>query len=119
MSQTNPERVSVKEALTSLRSSNLKGALKELLQRVSYEDLHISVTRSSGVITLVEFFADVGRTKKLFERSYSRGAFNRITGITTIFFNELGSEDSRVTTTVSRTDHVFDSNDNVFSITES
>jgi len=81
--------------------SHLDDWLAELDMRLNSANCFIDITRTAGLITLFEYYADIGRTIKVADKQvgYTTG---KITSFTHIFYNENGSEDSRVTHTILR-----------------
>lgn len=122
MGQQNARRLGLREGGYTLVSADLAAALKEVDGRTSGADLWMTVTRSAGLITKVEYFSDAARTTLVIERTVTRtvggGGVPRITGIVTKFFNADGSEDSRVTDTVARSSDLIVTDDGPFSTGE-
>lgn len=125
MGQVNIDRIENIEERYTYISPTLDGVLKEIDTRTTGADCYLTITRVDGLITKMEYYADAARTIKRIERTFSRTAGSDnvlyITGIITIFYNDDGSEDSRVTSVLSRDvdDDWIDGCDNVFSTGES
>lgn len=123
---TDAERVYVTEEKYTFRSIHLNDILHELDKRTSFADCFTTITRTSGLISKIEFYSDIARTNKVMERQYTRttgyASIQFVTGIITIFYNDDSSEDSRVTTTIGRASvseiSVIETCDNVFSTSE-
>ena len=122
MGQQNARRLGLREGGYTLISTDLAAALKEVDGRLSGANLWMTVTRSAGLISKVEYFSDAARTKRVIERVVARtaggGGVMRVTGIVTKFFNDDGSEDSRVTDTVARSSDLIVTDDGPFSTGE-
>lgn len=123
MGQMDATRVQTNEENNSTVSSDLASTLTELDSRITSKDVYPVITRSSGLISLIEYYSDIAHTKKLYQRSFSRSAgsdlVQYITGIVTTFYNEDGSVDSTITTSISRNgEDSITSCDNIFSTTE-
>jgi len=122
MGQMDATRVQTNEENNSTVSSDLASTLTELDSRITSKDVYPVITRSSGLISLIEYYSDIAHTQKLYQRSFSRTVgsdlISYITGIITTFYNDDGSTDSVITTTISRVSDRITSCDNVFSTTE-
>ena len=123
---TDAERIYVTEEKYTFRSKYLNDVLTELDKRTSHADCFTTISRTSGLISKIEYFSDIARTNKVMERQYSRvigyNGFSYVNGIVTIFYNDDASEDSRVTTTITRDSNanksVINQCDNVFTTSE-
>ena len=106
MGQTDAERVYNTEERQTFRSFILSEILSEIDSMITCKDVWSTITRTTGLISKVEYFSDAAKTKKIVERNFSRitgyAGISYVSTITTIFYNDNGSEDSRVTTTISR-----------------
>lgn len=123
---TDATRVYVTEENYTFKSRHLDDILHELDKRTSHADCYATITRTSGLISKVEYFSDIAKTQKVKERQFTRtvgySGISFVTSILTIYYNDDASEDSRVTTTITRdTDankSVINTCDNVFSTGE-
>ena len=123
MGAPNAKRIQILEGRYTFTDRRLSGIVAEIDSRLNCAEVYETITRTSDLISLVEIYSDIARTKKVVERSITRttgsDGVDYITGMVTIFFNSDGSEDSRVTTTITRDgDDRITSCDNVFSTTE-
>lgn len=114
-------RIWIPEGRYTWGKSWLDEFLQELDMRLNGAEAYVDFTYTSDLITLIEIHSDLARTNKVAERQigYTSG---KITSITTIFFNPGGSEDSRVTETLTRDAGNLDritACDSVFTTTES
>ena len=123
---TDAERIYVTEEKYTFRSIHLNDILHEIDKRTSHADCFTTITRTLGLISKIEYFSDIARTQKVMERQFTRATgysgISFVTDILTIYYNDDASEDSRVTTTLTRdTDankSVINLCDNVFSTSE-
>ena len=116
--KTNVSRIWLPEGRYTWTKSKLQDFLHELDMRLNAANCFIDITRTAGVISLIEYFADVGRTQKVAQKSigYTSG---KITSYVHIFYNADNTEDSRVTHTITRDVNGDITNcDAVFSTTE-
>lgn len=123
MGQANSKRIGVREGGTTFVSPDLGTLIKELDGRLVGADLYMTITRSSGLISKVEYFAEAARTTLLIERTISRtagtGGVMYVTGVLTKFFNLNTVEDSRVTDAFPRTSDKIVTNEGPLATTES
>ncbi len=127
MGNKDASRVEVQEGAYTFKEKALDKLLLEIDGRLNGNEVYIDITRSSDLISKVEYFSDLARTKKLIERNFTRVAgvagILFVDTITTIFFNDDATEDSRVTTTSTRDTEANNSRlldcDNPFSTSES
>lgn len=103
---TNAKRIQTLEGRYTFTDKRLSGIIAEIDRRLNCAEVYETITRTSDLISKVEVYSDLARTKKLIERTFSRtsglNGVDYISGMTTIYFNSDGSEDSRVTTTITR-----------------
>jgi len=123
MGQTDATRVQTNEENNTTISADLASALNEIDSRITSKDIYPVITRTSNLISKIEFYSDAAHTKKLYQREFSRTAGSDsvlyITGILTTFYNDDGSVDSTITTAITRTgSDLISSCNNVFSTTE-
>lgn len=123
MGAPNADRIEIRENRYTFTQRRLSGLIKELDGRLNCANVYETITRTSDLISKIEIFEDVGRTKKLLERNISRtvgsDSVSYISQMVTIFYNSNGSEDSRVTSVLTRnSEDKIISCDNVFSTTE-
>jgi hypothetical protein len=124
MGNTDTSRIQTYEQENTFISPDLSGLIREIDGRVTGAGCYCAITRTSGLISKIEYYADAGLTQKRIERTFSRttGSDNvsYITGIITIFYNDTGTEDSRVSTVITRdpTTNYITSCANTFSTTE-
>ncbi len=120
-------RLQVQEGAYTFTNIRMHFVLKEIDMRTSGANSWVTITRTSGLISKIEIFSDAARTKKVCEqqilRSTGVGGIEFITTITNIYYNDNGSEDSRVTETISRPnlgiDDVIETCDSPFTTSES
>lgn len=123
MGTPNASRIEVKEQAYTFVETRLAFILKEIDSRLNCAEVYHTVTYTSDLISKVEIFSNSLRTNKVMERTFSRttgsDGVEYITGMITIFYNTDSSEDSRVTTTITRdvNDRITEC-DNVFSTGE-
>lgn len=101
MGQTDATRIYVQEGAYSFPSTVLAYVLQDLDRFINSTNTWVTITRTSNLISKVEYFSDAAKTKKVFEHQYGRIS-NRITSVLAIYYNANGSEDSRVTHTFTR-----------------
>lgn len=101
MGQTDSTRIYVQEGAYTFPSVILAYVLQDVDRFVNSPNTWVTITRTSNYISKVEYFSDAAKTLKIFEHQYGRTS-NRITSITAIYYNVNGSEDSRVTHTLTR-----------------
>jgi len=123
MGAPNASRIEIRESRLTFTSRRLSGILDEIDMRLNCAEVYETITRTSNLISKVEVFSDIARTKKVMQRDITRttgtDGVDYITGMVTIFYNTDTSEDSRVTTTITRDgDNRIISCDNVYSTTE-
>lgn len=123
MGSQNADRIEVRENRHTFTEWRLSGLIYELDKRINCADVYETITRTSDLISKIELFSDIARTKKIAERDITRttgsDGVDYITGMVTKFYNKDTSEDSRVTTTITRDgDDRITSCDNVFSTSE-
>lgn len=123
MGQQDVSRIRTYEENNTFISPALDGLISEIDSRLSGANCFSSITYTGELISKIEYYADQARTKKrsdvTFSRTIGSDGVNYITGIISIFYNEDGSEDSRVTTTLLRdVDDKITDCDNVFSTSE-
>ncbi len=123
MGAPNASRIEVRENRTTFIEPRLSGLLKELDARLNCANVYETITRTSGLISKIEIFSDIARTKLVVERDITRttgsDGVDYITGMVTKFYNADTTEDSRVTTTITRdSEDRITQCDNVFSTTE-
>lgn len=99
--------------------------LGEIDRRLNSSNCFPIVFRDANdLINKIEYYSEASHTNKIAERTFTRSTgtdnVEYITGIVTIFYNDDSSEDSRITTTITRdpTDNWITSCDNVFSTSE-
>ena len=123
MGQVDTSRIHNTEEQYTFVGYGLDRVLKEIDTRLTASDCWATITRIDELISKIEYFSDAAKTKKTIERIFTRTAgsdtVDYITGIVTIFYNDDGSEDSRVTTVITRDSEDFiTSCENVFSTSE-
>lgn len=122
MGQTDATRVQTNEENNSTVSSDLASTLTELDSRITSKDVYPVISRSGGLISKIEYFSDLAHTHKLYQREFTRTAGSDlvlyISGIITTFYNDDGSVDSTITTTINRTSDKISSCENIFSTLE-
>jgi hypothetical protein len=107
MSQINDIRVETTESQTSLKSSDLSETMKELDSRILDAHTWSTITYTTNLISKIEYFSDAAKSVKTIQREFSRtvglNGINYISGIVTTTYNDDGSTDSTITTTITRT----------------
>lgn len=116
-------RVYFPEGAGTYTQEELDKLILEIDMRTTGANVFIDVSRTSGLISQIDYYSDVGRTTKIAERAYTRaagiGGVLFVIQVITKFFNANGSEDSRVTETFTRdADDLITACDSVFSTTE-
>jgi len=116
-------RIQTYEEENTFISPSLNNLIKEIDSRITGANCFPVITRTDDLISKIEYYRDVSHTQKMIERNFIRqegddGVFY-ITNILTIFYNEDGTEDSRVETIINRTDNIIQSCRNDFSSGES
>jgi hypothetical protein len=128
MGQVNAIRIQIQEGAYTLKSEDLARALLELDMRVTGANCHMTATYNvDNLVDVIEYFSDPGLTQKVMRKefSYSAGAsgFDVLTGTVAIYYNDDATEDSRVTTTITRpnlgTEDRIESCDSPFTTSES
>lgn len=123
MPRTDASLVQFIEGGYTFTSRDLANVMHEVDRRLNSADAYTDMTRVSELITQIDLYSDVGRTQKVLQQTVSRTLGNDgilyPTGKITIFYNSNGSEDSRITTTITRdANNDITDCDNVFSTTE-
>lgn len=123
MGAPNADRIEIRENRYTFTERRLSGLIRELDGRLNCANVFETITRTNDLISKIEIFSDIARTKKVAERTITRvtgsDGVEYISAMLTIFYNSDGSEDSRVTTTITRdVDDRITACDNVFSTTE-
>lgn len=123
MGAPDASRVQVQEGAYTFTETRLAFILKEIDARLNCAETYDTITYTSGLISKIEIFSNSARTIKVVERTYTRttgtDGVGYITGMLTKFFNSDTSEDSRVTTTITRdSENKITSCDHVFSTSE-
>jgi hypothetical protein len=122
MGQTDATRVQTNEENNTTISADLASALNEIDSRITSKDIYPVITRTSNLISKIEYYSDLSHANKLYQREFTRTAGTDlvlyITGIVTTFYNDNGSIDSTITTTIARSNDLISSCNNVFLTTE-
>jgi hypothetical protein len=122
MGQPNSTRIETPEGAYSFTETRLSELLREIDSRLNCAENYDTITRTGGLISKIEIFSDLAKTIKKIQRTYTRttgtDGVDYITGFVTIFYNANGSEDSRVTTTITRVANLITSCNHVFSTSE-
>jgi hypothetical protein len=122
MSNVDDVRIEMSEHETSFKADDLAEAMQEIDTRFMDANNWSTITYSTGLISKIEFFSDALKTNKTMKREFTRtvgsDGINYITGIVTTTYNEGGTVDSVITTTISRTDNKIDGCSSVFSTSE-
>jgi len=117
-------RVYHDETGNTFTSEKLDKILGEIDSRLSSANCFPTITRTSGLISKIEYFSDVARSIKKAEVTFTRYNGNDgvkyIGGYTFIYYNDDTTEDSRVTGTLVRdvNENYITSCNNVFSTGE-
>jgi len=118
MGQESSRRIWDREGAHSFTSDDLQGIVREIDMRLNGANVYTDLTRTSGLITNISYYAEALRTTLIMQRNitYSGGL---IIIIESIYYNADNSEDCRITETVVRD---IDGNvtecDSVFTTTE-
>jgi len=123
MGQTDATRVQTNEENNTTIAADLASALNEIDSRITSKNIYPVITRTSNLISKIEYYSDIAHTHLLYKREFSRAAGSDlvlyITGILTTFYNDDGSVDSIITTAISRNiSDLISSCNNVFSTLE-
>lgn len=123
MGQVDTRRIYNPEEKYTFVGYSLDRVIKEIDSRLTASDCWATITRVDDLISKIEYFSDAAKTQKKIERTFTRttgsDTVDYITGIITIFYNDDGSEDSRVTTVITRdAEDLIVSCENVFSTSE-
>lgn len=124
MGNTDTSRIQTYEQENTFISPDLSGLIKEIDARIDGANCFPVITRTSNLISKIEYYSDAGLTNKRIQRTFTRTVgtdqISYITGILTIFYNEDTTEDSRITSVLTRdpTNLWITSCTNVFSTTE-
>jgi hypothetical protein len=123
MGQTDATRIQTNEENNTTIAADLASTLNELDSRITSKDVYPVITRTLNLISKIEYYSDAAHTKKLYQREFSRtegsDLVSYITGILTTFYNDDGSTDSVITTTITRNGNdLISSCNNVFSTSE-
>lgn len=112
MGAVNTHRIEVRETRTTFTEKRLSGVLDQIDARLNCANVWETITRTGGLISKIEVFSNAAKTIKVMERDITRttgsDGVDYITGMVTKFFNSDTTEDSRVTTTITR-----DADDNI------
>jgi hypothetical protein len=109
MGQLDILRAQVQEGAYTLTSKNLAHALLELDMRISGANCWMDATYNvDELLESTDYYSDAGKTQLVMRKEFTYGTgigtIPYITSILKIFYNENGSEDSRVTVTINRVD---------------
>lgn len=103
---TDSARVQIQEGAYTFSKAALHTLLLEFDRILTEANAWMVITRTDDLITKTEFYSDAAKTKKIFQREYSRvegqdGLF-RVSAITTTFYNDDSSQDSQINHTLTR-----------------
>jgi len=122
MPRSDASRIEVEERRYTYTSRFLDDVLGKIDSRTTFADIWMVITRTSGLISKTEYYSDAAKTQKILQREFTRTLgtdnINRVTGVTTTFYNSDGSTDSQVTTVMSRTTNLITEDENPFSTSE-
>ena len=123
MGAPNANRIEIQEGPLTFTERRLSGIIREIDSRLNCSEVYETISYTSDLISKIEIFSNFARTIKVAERTFSRvtgsDGVEYISGMVTIYFNSDTTEDSRVTTTITRDgDDRITSCDNVFSTSE-
>jgi dihydrodipicolinate synthase/N-acetylneuraminate lyase len=123
MGQIRDGRIRISEEDSSFTESDLASLVREIDTRTLGSNQFVTINRTSGLISSIDFYKDATRTLKKMHHAISRttGLDNvqYITGVVITTFNDDGSIDSTITKTLSRdVDNKITSCDSVFYTTE-
>lgn len=122
MPDIDSDRVYHREGGDTWTKERLDEVLREIDARVNGANCWCTITRSSGLISSISYYADAAKTQLTqvcdISRTVGSDTIPYITGITKIYYNTDGSEDSRVTETLTRTSDLITSGAGVFTTTE-
>jgi len=118
MGQESSRRIWDREGAHSFTSDDLQGIVREIDMRLNGANVYTDLTRTSGLITNISYYAEALRTTLIMQRNITY-AGGLIIIIESIYYNADNSEDCRITETVVRN---IDGNvtecDSVFTTTE-
>lgn len=120
------KRVQSIEGKYTFTNRSLSGIIDEIDMRLNGADCWVTITRTSGLISKVEYFKDAAKTMKVCEQVITRatgvGGVKLVSNIQNIYYNSDTSEDSQVNASLSRpslgTDDDITACSSVFSTTE-
>lgn len=119
MGNVDADRIWNEESAHTWRSNNFADFLNELDARIAGADCYINITRSANLISQIDYYSDAARTDRAAKKVLTRTS-GKITGVTTTYYNKDGTEDSTVTSTLTRdVQGRITGCDNVFATTES
>lgn len=123
MGAPNASRIEVREEKYTFTKRRLDDILTQIDMRLNCAEVYETITRTSGLISKIEIFSNAAKTIKVVERDITRttgtDGVDYITGMVTRYYNDDTTEDSRVTTTITRDgENRITACDNVFSTTE-
>lgn len=105
----NDIRIAVTEEQSSFKSSRMDELVKEIDSRTVGAELYTTIVRTpdpNGLITRTEYYSDTAKTKMVLKREFTRvsglGGSQLVASITTTAYNEDGSIDSVITTSITR-----------------
>ena len=104
---TDASRIYFPEQITTFREIYLDKLIVEMDRRFNSANCYLNISRDiNGLINKVEYFKDLARTLKSIQRDFTRVlGYNNIyfiSQITSIYYNEDNTEDSRIVTTITR-----------------
>ena len=106
MGNTDTGRIQTYEQENTFISPSLDGLIKEIDARLIGANCFITINRTDDLISSIDYFADIAKTQKRIEQTFSRitgsDGVKYITQVLTIFYNEDTTEDSRVATILTR-----------------
>jgi len=106
MAQIDDIRIQTTEQVTSMTSPDLLGTIQEIDQREMGSNIWSTISYSSGLVSEINFYSDVAKTKRIIKRVFNRTIgsdfINYLTSMITTFYNTDTTIDSVITTTLSR-----------------
>lgn len=122
MGQVDDIRVEMTEFETSMKSDDLADTMKEIDARLMDSNVWTVPTYTAGLLTKIEYYSDAAKTiktmQKVFTRVLGSDGISYISSITTTVYNDNGTTDSTITTTINRTSDIIVGCDSVFSTSE-
>ena len=101
MAKESSNRIWDKEESHTFVSGDLRGTIREIDARVNGSNMFTDITRTLGLITLIEYYSEVARTNLKLKRAITYAGGRSMWRCST-YYNDDTTEDSVVTETVVR-----------------